>query len=499
MPRIRPRKILGAMLSPSTSLSDRVLSGGFWISGLKGVQALLNIIRLLILARVLSPNDFGVMGIALLTMVALEAFSQTGFQAALIQKKGNVYEYLNSAWTVLIIRAISIFAVLFLSAPYVGAFFNSEDAEPVIQIIGISALLAGFSNIGVVLFKKNLDFRKESIYQLSGTLADFMVAISSALVFQNVWALVFGYLAGNATRFVLSYVLQPFRPKFNLDLSKISEMWGFGRWIAGSGMIFFAINQGVDAFIGKLLGAVSLGLYQLAYQISSLPSMLLTSTVSEVMFPAYSKLQSDIGRLSGAYLRTLEVTSLLVFPISGLILVSAHDFTIIILGEKWNGIIEPMKILALCGLLSALAGLNSSVLQAVRRPDVITKLTFVKLAIIVILIYPVTMEWNLSGAAFVVLLSSILITPNAYYIVVRRILDCPAISLLKCIVLPLIGTAVASITTAALLNLDTSLFVLTASVTIGIATYVGITMLLERATGLRAWRNITEVMRVLSS
>jgi O-antigen/teichoic acid export membrane protein len=171
----------------------------------------------------------------------------------------------------------------------------------------------------------------------------------------------------------------------------------------------------------------------------------------------------------------------------------------IILGEKWSGIIEPMKILALCGLLIALAGLNSSILQAVRRPDVITKLTLIKLAVIMTLIYPMTMERGLNGSAFVVLLSSILITPNAYYIVTRRILGCPAVSLLKCIALPLIGTIVASVTTGALLRLDTSLFILTASVTIGVTTYVGITMLLERATGLRAWRNITEVMRVLSS
>lgn len=498
MSGISSRKVLGNLLSPSIGLSSRVLSGGFWMFSLKGAQTLLNVIRLLVLARILAPNDFGLMGIALLTMAALEVFSLTGFQAALIQKKEDIHAFLNPAWTILVIRAVALFAIMFLSAPLVASFFNSPDAEPIIRVIGFSVLFVGFSNIGVVLFKKELDFRKESMYQISGTLADFGVSIASALILQSVWALVFGHIAATATRLVLGYVLHPFRPRFRFDFAKTRELWGFGRWIAGSGIMLFAINQGVDTFIGRFLGAISLGIYQLANQISSLPSVMLTSVVTEVMFPTYSKLQSDIALLSKAYMRTLEVTSMLVFPISGLILVCSHDFTLVVLGEKWSGIIEPMKILALCGLVSALAGLNASILHAVRRPDIITKLTLIKLAIIATLIYPATVEWGLEGAAIVVLFSSLLITPNTYYIVVKRILGCPAASILRCIALPSIGAVVMGIVVGSLLLLGTSMLILTVSILIGILVYIGITLLLGRMTGLRAWSSVIEVLRDLS-
>lgn len=498
MSGISSRKILRRLISPNLSLSHRVFSGGFWIFGLKGAQSTLNVIRLLVLARILAPNDFGLMGIALLTVAALEVFSQTGFQPALIQKKEGIRPYLNAAWTLLAIRAAALFAILLIAAPYAASFFKSPEAERVIQVMGVSILFAGFSNIGVVFFKKELQFKKDSTYQIAGTLADFAVAITSVVILQNVWALVFGHIAGNATRFVMSYVLHPFRPRLDFNLSKMKELWGFGRWITGSGIMAFSITQGVDTFVGRLLGAVSLGLYQLANHISNLPSVILTSAVSEVTFPAYSKLQSNSALLGEAYMRTLEVTSLLIFPISGLILVSAEDFTHVILGEKWIGIVEPMRVLALCGLVSALAGLNSAILLAVKRPEVITKLTIIKFAIIVVLIYPVTQEWGLSGTALVVLISSLLITPNTYYIVAKEILGRKALSMLKCIALPSIGTVIMCIFVDVLLTQDTSLFVLLASIMAGMVVYIGMTLLLERITGLRTWSNIAEVMRNLS-
>ncbi len=442
MSRISSRKIIKNLLNPSDSLSHRVFSGGFWTLGLRGAQSTFNIVRLIILARILAPSDFGLMGIALLTMAILDAFSQTGFQSALIQKKGDIRPYLNSAWTVLIIRATILFVILFFSAPLVASFFESPQAESMIRMIGLSMLFVGFSNIGVFLFQKELQFKKQTMYQLAGTLADFTVAIASVLILQNVWALIFGHIAGNVARFVMSYVLHPFRPRLTSDLRKTKELWGFGRWVAGSSMISFVIVQGVDIFVGKVLGVISLGVYQLANQISNLPSSEITNVISQVTFPAYSKLQSSIMTLKKAYMRTLEVTSLFVFPISGLIFVSAHDFTILILGEKWIGVIDPMRILALWGAISALAGLNGSILMAANRPDVITKLSLIKLAILLIMIYPATMAWGLEGTAMVVLISTLLITPNTYYIVAKRILGYKISTLLQCLALPSIGTVV---------------------------------------------------------
>ena len=170
---------------PETSLSQRVAKGGMWVFALRGLEKGLGLIRLVILARLLAPHDFGLFGIALLAMSTLETFSQTGFQTALIQKKGDITQYLDTAWTVSVIRAVILFVILFFSAPYVAHFFNTPEASLIIKIIGISMLIGGFSNIGTVFFQKELEFNKQFIYRLSTTLAEFVVVISAALLLQS--------------------------------------------------------------------------------------------------------------------------------------------------------------------------------------------------------------------------------------------------------------------------------------------------------------------------
>jgi len=166
-------------------LSHRVVKGGFWVFALRITKQLFYLIRLIILARILAPHDFGLLGIAMLTMMTLETFSQTGFQAALIQKKENIDAYLNSAWTVGIIRGFILFIILYFIAPYVSIFFKTPQAELIIRVIGLSILIQAFTNIGVIYFQKELEFNKQFVYQLTGTLADFVVAVSAAFLLRS--------------------------------------------------------------------------------------------------------------------------------------------------------------------------------------------------------------------------------------------------------------------------------------------------------------------------
>jgi len=205
---IKTKKIVSNLTNPDSTLSQRTGRGGFWVFLLRIIQQLFGLARLVIIARILSPNDFGLMGIALLAMATLETFSQTGFQQALIQKKEDIKSYLDAAWTVLIVRGFILFAILYLVAPYVAIFFNVPEAKPIIQVIGFSVLLQAVTNIGVIYFQKELEFNKQFIYQFAGTLADFIIAVSAVLILRNVWALVFGMLAGSAVRpKVMMYLL----------------------------------------------------------------------------------------------------------------------------------------------------------------------------------------------------------------------------------------------------------------------------------------------------
>jgi len=401
------KNIISNLKTPGGTLSQRVVKSGFWVFFLRIINRGFSLIRLIILARILSPNDFGLMGIALLTMSTLETFSQTGFQQALIQKKEDIKSYLNSAWTVLILRGFILFIILYFIAPYAAIFFNSPEAKPIIRVIGFAILFQAFTNIGITYFKKELEFSKEFIYQFSGTLADFVVAISAVLILRNVWALVLGLLAGNMVRCFVSYFIHPYRPRLSKDLGKAKELFGFGKWILGSSVLVFLITQGDDIFVGKLLGVTALGYYQLAYRISNMPATEITHVISQVTFPAYSKLQDNIPKLREAYLKVLQVTAFLSFPIAGLIFILAPDFTKIFLGEKWMPMVPAMMVLVWWGVIRGLVGAMSPVFMSIGRPKIVTKMQFYQSVLLILLIYPLTVHWNILGASVAVFLSAL--------------------------------------------------------------------------------------------
>jgi O-antigen/teichoic acid export membrane protein len=399
----------------------------------------LRLIRLVILARILSPNDFGLFGIALLAMSTLETFSQTGFQTALVQKKKNISNYLDTAWTVSVIRGTILMIFLFITAPYIARFFNTPEASFIIQVIGVSMFFGGFTNIGILYFHKELEFNRQFVYHLSTTLVEFIVVVSAALIFKNVWALVFGLLAGTITGLVASYVIHPHRSSFRLDISKAKELFSFGKWVFGSSILAFLITQGDDAFVGKFLGALMLGFYQMAYRIASMPTTEITHVISHVTFPAYAKMQDNLPRLKEAYLRVLQVTSFLSFPLAGLIFFFAPDFTKIFLGEKWMPIVPALKVLVIWGLIRSIGTLTGQIFLSLGNPGIITKLQFIALVLLGILIYPLSAKWGILGTSLAVVAA--IVVPNlfAFHIVIKT-LKCGVLNFGKMLVFPLVST-----------------------------------------------------------
>jgi len=494
MSKITVKKIIANLKEPGQNLSQKVVRGGFWVFSLRITERAFSLIRLIILARILSPNDFGLMGIALLVMATLQTFSQTGFQQALIQKKEDIKSYLNSAWTVLILRGFILFALLFLIAPYAAIFFKAPQAKSIIQIIGFSVLLQAFTNIGVVYFQKELEFNKQFIYQLSGTLADFVVAVSAALILRSVWALVLGLLAGNAVRCFVSYLVHPYRPHLSSDLGKAKELFGFGKWILGSSILVFLITQGDDIFVGKLLGTTALGFYQMAYRISNMPATEITHVISQVTFPAYSKLQDNIPKLREAYLKVLQVTAFLSFPIAGLIFVLAPDFTRIFLGEKWMPMVPAMQVLVLWGVIRSIGVHHGSVLQAVGKPDILTKLNIIKLMMLVILIYPLSIKWEIVGTSLAVCASALFITPIALYITISKILMGKMSMICKIMLIPFVSTLFMALLLGSFTMKNLSLIEFILAVSVGAIFYFITTYILDRVLKQKTWYNLKMVI-----
>ena len=398
------------MKQPSISdslLSEKVAKGGFWLLSVRAMDSVIGLLKLFILARLLAPNDFGLLGIAFLIISTLDTFSQTGLSTALIQMKDDIKKYLDTVWAVSIIKGFVLYGILFISAPYAAVFFKSPDSTVIIRVVGISILIRSFTNSGIVYFQKELELSKHFLYRLSSTIVNFSVTVFAAIILRSVWALVYGQLADCITGVVASYLLHRYRPRFKLDLDKVKKLLGFGKWVFGSSILVFLFTQGDDFFVGKLLGVTALGFYQMAYRVSSMPTTEITNVISSVTYSAYSKIQDNLPRLRKAYLKTLKLTAFLSFPIVGLIISLAPDLTVVVLGEKWMPMVPSMQVLAIYGLITSVAATAGPVFYSIGKPGIDTKNQLLQVILLVALIYPLTSKWGLLGTSLAVVITSL--------------------------------------------------------------------------------------------
>ncbi|MFH1460530.1 MAG: lipopolysaccharide biosynthesis protein [Candidatus Omnitrophota bacterium] len=399
----------------NSHFSQEVVKGGIWVFMARVFNQGLALLKLIILARILTPADFGIMGIALLIIATAERFSQTGLQQALIQKPKQIKDDLDTAWTILIIRGIVLSLIIFFIAPLVVKFFKIEQASGIIQIIGFSILLQAFNNIGIVFFYKQLDFKKQFIYQVGGDFTEFIVAVILAFKLRSVWALVLGLLAGRFAALILSYAIQSYRPKLSLRFDKIKKLLGFGKWVTGSNIGVFIGGFLDNIIVGKLLGAASLGYYRMAYRISNMPATEISYVISQVTFPAYAKIQHDNLQLKKMYLRILRLTLVVCLPVVIMIGLLSSDFTMVFLGLKWRPMIPAMQLLAFAGLMKSIVSTGSPLFVGSGNPKFEFHMQTVRALAMIILIIPLTLRFNISGAALTVIFSMIAMFIVWYY------------------------------------------------------------------------------------
>jgi len=427
-------------------LSEKVARAGLWMFTLRFLSRGLGFVRTIILARLLMPADFGLIAIALLAIFTLESLSLTGFQPALIQKKGCTRTQLDTAWTFQGIRGVVLFLILFLFAPQISRFFNMPDLDPLLKVVALSVILTGFRNIGIVFFQKEMKFDKHFKYELSGSLIDLIISITCAFLFRNVWAIVWGGLAGNITRFVISYRLSDYRPRLAMDRTVLWDLFSFGKWVLGAGIIYSLLSQ-VDSFtIGKLLGATDLGYYQIAALISFLPSSEIATVLSQITFPAYSAIRDDTHRLKVAYLDVLKFTTLLSIPLGVIIFVLAPEFILLFLGKQWLPVIACIQILVFSGISMSIATTTMPIYSARGRPKFETYLQFCNLMILVISIYPLTKLYGINGTAAAVLAGHLTLTVLSLYTTVKLI-DGRFLALAKVLMPPLISATLMGLVT----------------------------------------------------
>lgn len=469
------------LLLPGDSLTERAVSSGVW-SGLINVSdRILRLGKLMFLATLLAPTDFGIYGISLLAIGVLRQFSQLGFNAALIRdQQSDIDHYLDTVWTLKLLRGGLIAVIAFYAAPIVGSFFSEPAVVPVLRAVAIVPLLNGAINPGVVYLEKDLQFHRTFAYKISGTIVDVVIAVSAAFILQNVWALVVGRIAGYATRGFFSYFVHSYRPSLGFRRDLAGELVNFGKWIFGSEILIFLILEGDDAFVGWFLGAAALGFYQMAYRLSNIPATEVTHTISKAALPTYSKIDG-IDKIRDAHYRVVQLTALLSIPASIGIVVVSPVFVPVVLGENWLPIIPIMQILAISGAIRSIEATIGPILKAIDKPDIITKVQVLRVFIILVLIYPLTNQFGLVGAAGAVTISLIVETPISNYLVIKQ-LNGSISEFINTISIPVLSSVIMGVLVFLIRDaiFGAGIFDLLFLVFIGIVTYTGLTFTFDR-------------------
>jgi O-antigen/teichoic acid export membrane protein len=382
------------------SLSLKVIQSGIWSLGSNWIIRGLGVIKIIILARLLSPLDFGILGLAMLSINALNVFSETGIEPALIQRVKIGRAELNTAWTMAIMRGVLLFVILFLSAGWLSAYFDNFTLEPVLKIMAVTFLIGGCTNIGIVFFQKDLEFKKKAILESIADIAGTVIAILLALWLRNVWALVIGSIVWVTVKCVGSYRLSSYRPRLQWNWNIALGLLNFGKHIFWINLIAFIITNVDDALVGKLLDLNMLGFYVMAYSISSIPVTSLSAELSRIFFPAYAKIQNDHKRIAEAFGQTFETVMLMLLPLTSLMITQAPNFTAVFLGEKWLFMVPALQVLCFFGLFRCISGLFYPLHLAINRPDIQTKIKSLDLVTFLILIYPLTLNWGILGTSF---------------------------------------------------------------------------------------------------
>ncbi len=388
-------------------LFGRALSAGFWAAALRISLRIAIIIRTVILARLLTPDDFGLMAIATISIMFLERFTESGFDSALVQRDDDIRPYLNSAWTMQIVRGLTIAALLMVGAPWIAAFFDAPDATAVIQALAVTVVIGGFVNIAVVTFVKELRFDKYFALQMALKGTDVVVSIIAAFALRSVWALVIGALAGEVARLIVSYLINDYRPRFRWVWEQVKSLFHFGKWITASQIINFIVGEIDDILVGRILGVRSLGWYRMAFNFSQSVATEITSVTSQVAFPTYSKMQGDLKRLRAAFMGTVHLVAFLGFPLGiGTILV-ADDLVFGLLGDQWSPVVTPLRLLSIAGLVRGLSATIGPLMQSQGRPDIPPRFGVAKLAVLAILLVPMINASGIDGAAAAVTIAGL--------------------------------------------------------------------------------------------
>jgi teichuronic acid exporter len=398
------------------------LKGMFWTTIEMGINRSFKFFIKLILARVLFPEDYGIVGMAVVFTSIISVFNEMGMGEALIQRKKEFLtkDHFNTAfWTGLVWSVCIFLIVVFLVSPIAAKFYDEPILTQIIPALSIGILISPINLIHKAKLIRDLNFKKISFISNTSTIVAGVIALVMAINGAGVWALVFNTVATFIVALPMWFIATKWIPSFKFSRSAFKDIFGFGVYTTGT-TLFGKINGQIDYLIvGKLLGSASLGIYSLAFLLTSIARTQITQVIDQVLYPMFSKIQDDSRKLNSYYLKIVKLNSYIIYPLMFGVILFSKNLIPILFGDKWDEAIPILEILSVGVILSMTTTSSHILIRASGHPKMELILsTISSLCFFIPLIILGTYLYGVRGTAFgyvlAIFLQNILILSYLY-------------------------------------------------------------------------------------
>ena len=399
----------------------------------------LGLISTIILARILVPADFGLVAMATAVIALLELLQAFGFDMALIQNQKATRAHYDTVWTFRLSFGLIMGLLMVLLSWPAADFYNEPRLVDVMLLLALGLFVEGFENVGVVAFRKELEFDREFRFLLAKKMASFVVTVTAAVLLRSYWALVIGIVFGRFFGVAASYWLHPYRPR--LSLAEWRSLLGFSKWILITNGITFIYQRSADFVIGRMAGAPALGVFNVGSEIANLPTTELIAPINRAIFPGYAKVADNLAMLREGYLRVTSMVALGAVPAAVGISAVAGPMVHTVFGDKWAMAVPVISLIAIAAAVRALQTNTYYVhLTLATVPQFTRVATLNALALVPLLIW-FTDQRGVVGAAEAYVLVTLCTWPF-YWGAVMRVLDLRLKPILAVIWRPVLSSAV---------------------------------------------------------
>jgi PST family polysaccharide transporter len=387
------------------NLSRRTLIGLIWAGGEAVARALLQFGVLIVLARLLTPADYGVVGAGLVIVGISYVFAQLGVGPAVVQRKNLESRHLHTAFCFSLLFSCLVAGTIFLAAPLFAGFFRMPRLEQTLHLLSLVFPIVGLGVVSEALLQREMQFKKLARIEVTSYFSGFvLVAIPLAICQFGLWSLVVGQLTQMAVRTAQMLWAARWRPALRFDSGAMRELWQFSGGQSLAQLANYVASSGDAMVVGRFLGADAVGLYTRAYQLMLAPAILIGSVLEKVLFPALSKVQHQPELLARAYRQGNLILATFILPIAAAIIVLAPDAIPFALGQNWSGVALPLQLFSLGLLWRTGMKMSNSIIRAKGWANsfAICQTTY---AITTVTFAWIGSRWGLAGVCFGVLAS----------------------------------------------------------------------------------------------